>query len=116
MGSQSSEAAEKRAAMNQTLFRELNERVEKVNRNATLLDFFCECVDPHCSNRVRLTLDEYEALRRVPTHFVVAAGHDVRALEHVYKHEEGRYAIVEKLGVGKHVAAHFNPRTRERIV
>ena len=115
MTSEDSEAAEKRAAMNQTLFRELNERVKKINRDARLVDFFCECVDPDCSNRVRLTLDEYEALRRVPTHFVVARGHDVRALEHVYKHEEGRYAIVEKLGVGKHIAAHFNPRTRERI-
>ena len=116
MTSQSSDAAQKRAAMNQTLFRELNERLERVNRDARFVDFFCECVDPDCSSRVRLTLDEYEALRKVPNHFVVQTGHDVRALERVYKHEEGRYTIVEKFGVGEEIAAHFNPRTRERIV
>ena len=111
----SSEAAQKRAAMNQTLFRELNERVEKVNRDATFADFFCECADADCTNRVRLTLDEYEALRKVPNNFVVESGHHARAFERVYKHEEGRYSIVEKLGVGEEIAAHFNPRNRERI-
>jgi hypothetical protein len=37
--------------------------------------FLCECVDPRCTEIIRLSLTEYDEVRAEPTGFVVAPGH-----------------------------------------
>ncbi len=59
--------------------------------------FLCECGDPTCQQRVELTLEKYEELKRRPCRFVVALGHEL-ALSSVVESGSG-YAVVEPAGL-----------------
>ena len=102
-----------RAARNESLFRRVNERVEEVNKAFESIleeaDFFCECADIDCMEKIRMTLREYEALRGVSTHFAVKPGHVLPEGEHVVEQRAG-YVIVEKVGHAGERAAELDPR------
>jgi 5-bromo-4-chloroindolyl phosphate hydrolysis protein len=110
---------EQRAAKNQSLFREVNERIEPLNMALTpinrLNDFVCECAVEECTEAVRLSVDEYESVRQHPARFFVAPND-----EHVWPDVErvlektDRYWIVEKFGHGGSMAAKLDPRSREK--
>jgi hypothetical protein len=105
-----------RAAKNQNLFRNVNERVEKVaesfNLDGEQLDFICECANTDCAERLHMTTGEYEAVRRVPTYFAIADGHEVPDVEKVVE-RASRYLVVEKIGVGGDLAEKLDPRRPE---
>jgi hypothetical protein len=97
-----------RAARNQALFREVNERVQQINDAFESLlprgDWVCECADQGCIERLSLTHEEYEAVRANGARFVVAPHMDhffpeVEAI--VERHE--RYWVVEKVGAAADV-------------
>jgi hypothetical protein len=100
-----------RAAKNQSLFREVNERIEDLARGAVLTEFVCECAFPECAGTIRIDVDEYEELRGYPTHFAVIHGHVIEDVERVVA-EHDAYTVVEKLGVGASVAAALDPHER----
>ena len=81
------EVHDERAARNEALFRRVNERVEEVNRGVRVdprdADFFCECAEVECMEKIRMTLPEYESVRAVSTHFAVKPGHEFPEAERV---------------------------------
>jgi hypothetical protein len=103
-----------RAATNQSLFREVNERVEDIAKALGLqqesVDFICECAHKECPERLEMTVAEYEAVRRVPTHFAVAEGHELPDVERVVN-RTSRYNVVAKFGVAGDLAMELDPRT-----
>jgi hypothetical protein len=91
-------AREERVARNETLFREVNERIKQVNASLATVeqtDFLCECGDESCTEPVSLSMAEYEAVRAEPTRFVVVPGHAVPDMEQVVTSNR-RYAVVVK--------------------
>jgi hypothetical protein len=91
-------AREERVARNESLFREVNERIKQVNIGLATVeksDFLCECGDEACTEPISLTMSEYEAVRADPTHFAVVPGHVAADIEHVISGNE-RYAVVAK--------------------
>jgi hypothetical protein len=90
---------EERVARNETLFREVNERIKDVNEGAddtvSTTEFLCECGDPDCIEPVRLTQVEYEQVRRNPKHFAILPDHADPEVEVVVARNE-RFAVVEK--------------------
>ena len=100
-------------AKNEALFRQVNERIEEVNESLGVdepSDFLCECGDEDCTAPVSLTLAEYEAVRKQPTHFVIMPGHNVIDVERVL-HQNERFAIVEKFsGEAARIAVETDPR------
>ena len=94
-----------RLARNQSLFREVNERIryladvneriEYVAEGATS-EFVCECSNPECISTIELTVVEYERVRSNPTWFVIKTDHDLAQSERVVSRDDG-YAVVEKL-------------------
>lgn len=98
----SNDARAVRTARNQALFRSVNEKVKEVNEPfddpVEGADYLCECALEDCRERVTLTADDYEAVRRVPTHFFVKAHHFFPDFERVVAEPDG-YVIVEKFGV-----------------
>ena len=94
-----------RLARNQSLFREVNERIryladvneriEYVAEGATS-EFVCECNNPKCISTIELTVVEYERVRSNPTWFVIKTDHDLGQSERVVSRDDG-YAVVEKL-------------------
>jgi hypothetical protein len=63
-----------KAAKNQFLYREVNERIRNMDYSVSRAEFVCECAHPECSETIEMSLEEYEEIRRVPSHFLVAAG------------------------------------------
>jgi hypothetical protein len=98
-------------ARKQSLYREVNERIEAFALDDSSAGFVCECVREECDKRVPLTLEEYERIRSSPNRFVVLAGHQDSEVEGVVE-ANGRYLVVETLGAGAAVAEALDPRTR----
>jgi hypothetical protein len=100
-----------RASKNQSLFREVNERIEDLAGDASFSTFVCECMNEACDESVALTVEEYEHIRADSNRFFVRPGHDVPDVEVVVEETE-RYAVVAKLGAGQPVAERLDPRNR----
>jgi hypothetical protein len=102
-----------RAARNEALFRRVNERVEDINRAFEPIlgetDFFCECADIECMEKIRMSLADYDALRQESTHFAVKPGHEDPATERALEERVG-YVIVEKIGHAGERAEQLDPR------
>lgn len=93
---------QERQARNEALIREVNERIEEVDRRAASelddrFDFLCECGrEGGCEHIVELTLSEYEEVRLEDDRFAVYPGHETAGLERVVKENE-RYVLVDKV-------------------
>jgi hypothetical protein len=102
-----------RAARNQSLYREVNERIEDLNKrfDAALsagATWVCECADTECSEPMELTLGEYEQLRSHPNRFAVLPGHVLDTLQHVVDTHDG-YVVVGKVGCAAAFAGELDP-------
>ena len=108
------EARQRRAAENQSLFREVNERINGTVRTftATSTEYVCECSRDECTELLPLLVEEYESVRAEPTHFIVKPGHIDETVERVVGGEADRYQIVEKLGEAGKGATKLDPRSR----
>jgi hypothetical protein len=113
------EAQERRAAENQSLFRNVNEQIEELNETFELYtpygSWTCECARMGCAEHVQMALAEYEALRQHPARFVVVASdaHVFLEVEQVVERTE-RYWIVEKVRSAGELAAELDERPRAR--
>jgi hypothetical protein len=107
------EVQRERAARNQSLFREVNERIEDLASNASFAGFICECMNESCDEQVSLTLEEYEHIRSMSNRFFVLPGHNVDEVEDIVETSD-RFVVVAKLGRGASVAEHLDPRKRPR--
>ncbi len=90
-----------RIARNESMFRDINERLEEglrqVQHAPELQEFLCECGDRDCDQVISLSFEEYEAVRRDSRHFAVVPGHVFPTVENVVSDNE-RFQIVEKTG------------------
>jgi len=113
-----------RAAKSQSLLREVNERIQDLAAGQSVsmledvrlveqIDLACECMDEACTQRVTMTVREYEAVRADSNTFFVKPGHEVPEVEDVVR-EEGNYVVVSKVGAGAPVAERLDPRKRQR--
>ena len=100
-----------RIARNETIFREVNERIEEVSGNAPgeHVEFLCECGSRGCAEVVPLTRGEYESLRADPVLFAVLPGHQIPEVEVVVA-ENHRFLTVRKLAEEQEIARETNPR------
>jgi hypothetical protein len=98
-----------RAAEGESVERDGNEQIEEASDRAGLAEYRCEC-PRDCDVLISLTVDEYEAVRSVPTHFVVAPGHLLVGVEVVVR-ENSRYTVVEKIGAAAPIASALDPRS-----
>jgi hypothetical protein len=94
-----------RLARNQSLFREVNERIEylaEVNERIGYVaegatsEFVCECGNQECIETIELNLKAYERIRSNPTWFLVKPDHDISQIERVISRDDG-FAVVERL-------------------
>lgn len=104
-----------RAAHNQSLFREVNERLQGLADTFQFVaqqsgNFVCECADTSCIEQLNLTLAEYEALRAVPNRFAVRPGHVYPDVEQPVTQND-RFMVVEKLERAARVATERDPRS-----
>jgi hypothetical protein len=101
-----------KAARNQVVFREVNERIAELSE---LVDqsgfnvFICECSDPGCTEALEITAGEYEAVRSDGARFVIVDGHQIPEVERVVD-GNSRFIVVEKIGRAGEIAQAGDPR------
>jgi hypothetical protein len=106
---------DQRKGENEALFREVNERLKERMEDdsawALPSEWICECADPECTERIEMSLLEYEDLRSAPTHFAVAPNreHVFTDVERIVEERED-YWVVEKLGDAAEIAEETDPR------
>ena len=103
---------EERLAKNESLFREVNERIAEAAKRTQVLpdaEFLCECGRPDCLERVLVPLDEYEQIRAYPERFVLVGGHEQLEVDRVVFSNRG-YVVVEKVGEAREVVQEADPR------
>ena len=106
-----------RAALDQSLFRDVNEKLRDLNKafetSTRSSEFVCECANRDCIEHVTMTLDEYERVRSVSTHFLVLRDHShvLPEVEEVVA-EHATYFVVEKVGDAGAAAIRLDPRSR----
>ena len=106
------ESRKERAARNEALFREVNERI----KHATLsepeerLTLLCECGDVDCAQVVELPLADYDGVRKEGEHFFLIEGHEDSAIERVIE-RKGGLVVVEKVGESADIARDLDPRS-----
>jgi hypothetical protein len=104
---------EERAGMTESLFREVNERIDDlgVNKSTEDVSILCECATRECAEQLVLPDAVYAHVRTHSTWFLVRPGHEEPAVETVVVRREG-YVIVEKRGEAAEQAERMDPRTR----
>ena len=114
------EQTAERVALNQSTFRDANERIEQAAEELVAelpaVPFICECPDRACTQIVRLGLIEYEMARSRSEWFFVASGHEVCVVDgetvaKVKQEYGGRFTIMEKLGDAGAAARELDPRS-----
>jgi hypothetical protein len=107
-----------RAAKNESLFREINERVEDLNADfdafAALAppEWVCECSDLQCTEQVAMSVADYEHVRENGTHFLVAVGHERAGVDRIIESGDA-YTVVRKVGVAGEIAKRRDPRAAD---
>jgi hypothetical protein len=94
--------------------RDRNEWIERANdefgEDHPADDYVCECSFPGCPSRLALTRDEYEGVRSIGSHFVIARDHENPEIDRVIS-ENDRFAVVDKFHPdGRRMSLEADPR------
>jgi hypothetical protein len=103
-----------RIGRNEALFREVNERIERISATLQVSDeklkILCECGVPTCLEQLDVPTGEYERVRIDPTLFLIKPGHEHADLEEVVEQHEG-YHVVRKVDAdAARMARDLDPR------
>ena len=100
-----------RRALNENVFREVNERLERLGEEFgdDAVEFLCECADPDCSAALSIPVSAYEAVRDHARRFLIVPGHQRADVERVVEEHPG-YLVVEKVGEAGEAAEDTDPR------
>ena len=107
------EAEQRRVAINEARFREVNEAIERglwPGEEGSLTSFRCECARLDCNKLVSITPGEYELVRSHGRRFLVLPGHEDPKVETVVETQSG-YVIVEKREAAGRSAEASDPRS-----
>jgi len=103
---------EERIGRNEALFREVNERIERVTETLQVetLTILCECGDPSCFEQIEVSLPDYERVRADPTLFLIRVGHEQSDIEDVVEEHEDYHVIRKKDASAAAQARKLDPR------
>jgi hypothetical protein len=89
---------DERIAETEALFRDVNEQIAETAERfeVATADFYCECADVECHERVEVPLEDYEEVRSESTHFIISPGHENERVERILA-RRGPYAVVDKV-------------------
>jgi hypothetical protein len=98
---------EARVGNNERLFREVNERISRIQEDfgqTQTFEIVCECGAQDCLERIVLTHDAYRQLRANPRTFAIVPGHEAEDIEKIVERHEGYYVVEKKEGIPAAIA------------
>jgi hypothetical protein len=101
--------AQKRKALNEDLFRKVNEQIEGLNEAYHHLsggdfEIVCECDRLDCQERLPISPDEYKSLRADSRMFAVAPGHDDKSVEDILEQTSAYWVVRKRAGEPAEIA------------
>jgi hypothetical protein len=110
-----SDAQARRVGLNESIFRQVNEQIESLNRDLETEDrtmtVICECADGDCTERLEISVPKYEDVRTDPRRYIIVSGHGVPEFESIVEDGDA-YQVVEKVdGTAAEVAEETDPRS-----
>ena len=107
---------ETRIGKNEELFRQLNEKIESINRSfgtvSELMLVVCECGNQECIEQIEMSIPEYEEIRSDVTSFAVKPGHEESDVEQVVAKKPGYWTIKKRPGAPARIAQELDTRER----
>jgi hypothetical protein len=104
----------RRIGLNESLFREVNERIERVTETLQVtsgkIAILCECGNESCTERVDVSLPDYERIRKDPELFFVRPGHEIPDVEDIVESGSGWDVVRKKAGESADLARELDPR------
>jgi hypothetical protein len=105
----------RRVGKNEAVFREVNERIESLNRGIAAisdnkLHVVCECSDLGCAAQIALPVPVYERVRSDATLFIVVPGHEQPDIEDVVEQAADHSIVRKHEGEPARLARATNPR------
>jgi hypothetical protein len=105
----------RRVGLNESIFRQVNEQIERLNRdlgtNDAAMTVICECADGDCAERFEIQVSEYEEVRADPRRYIIVSGHELPEFESVVE-SRGAYDVVRKRdGLAAKLAEETDPRS-----
>jgi len=105
---------QRRIGRNEALFREVNERIERVTQTlhatAETISILCECGNESCSEQLQISLVDYERIRSDATLFFVCSGHEIPDVEDIVEQQDAFDVVRKKEGSGAEIARELDPR------
>jgi hypothetical protein len=106
----------RKVARNESMFRSVNEQLERINRGigqltGRQLRVVCECGDLACTDQLDVSLARYEEVRSDADLFIVEPGHEAPDVEDVINRTDGVVVVRKRPGEGQRVARETDPRT-----
>jgi len=104
-----------RKAANEAVFREVNERIEELQRRFSvagdeLLQIVCECDELNCMTHISVSVGTYERVRGDSATFLVAPGHEDPSVEEVLERDDGYFVVRKRAGEARRIAEASDPR------
>ena len=102
-----------RLTKNETVFREVNERVHALNdfgAQAETFSVVCECGQDTCGDMIHVDRDFYETVRGQSDRFIVVDGHVLPEIETVVEQHEGFVVVDKHDGIPERIATQTDPR------
>jgi hypothetical protein len=106
---------DRRRALNEAAFREVNERIRGLNlafsEFSGEFSIVCECDDTACVEHVSIRPEAYEAIRQDPTLFAVLRGHESPAVETIETQLDAYSIVRKRAGEPARIAIATDPRS-----
>jgi hypothetical protein len=107
---------QRRKAANEAVFREVNERIEALQRGFALtekepLHLVCECDRLDCMHRLAVSVEAYEQVRARPDQFIVAEGHEDPGVEDIVDTGPDFLVVRKRPGEPRRIAEESDPRS-----
>ena len=110
-----SEEQARRVGLNESLFRQVNEQIESLNKGfgteLGTMTVICECADGECTDRVEIAISEYEKVRADPLRYIVVPGHELPDFEAVVDSGAGYDIVQKRPGEAAKLAKETDPRS-----
>lgn len=110
-----SEEQARRVGLNESIFRQVNEQIESLNRDFNTDDrtmtIICECADGDCTDRIEISVSAYEAVRADPRRYIIVSGHSLPDFEAVVDGGDVYQVVRKRDGPAAELAEETDPRS-----
>jgi hypothetical protein len=105
----------RRVGLNESIFRQVNEQIESLNRgfgeDVPVMTVICECASGDCTERVQIPVSDYEKVRADPLRYIVVRGHELPEFESIVETGEGYDVVQKRAGAAAELAKETDPRS-----